>query len=188
MKYIILVLLKVVLILFFLVFALLLMTIIGLRFTLFCLFLIAANNIWAYKPKTYKVQNEVVDYYNLFDIATSFSDVELKSSFNDLLNDLDNNSNINFETKLVLTRKLQDAFDILNNPETRAEYEQRYFAYTQEVELIEQKNREKKVGLFMDIKGMLTIEKEKMSDIKSILTKGIIIAVIIDIVILTSNS
>jgi hypothetical protein len=122
----------------------------------------------------------------LFDLEEGFSDDDLRSSFQKHLNILNQNSNLNFENKLIITRKLQDAFDVLISPETRTEYERKYSEYLQEVELVEQKNKQQKVGLIEDVKGMLIIKKEILKDIKSNLVLGIFVALVIDLVMLAT--
>ncbi len=179
-------LIKLVLIIFFLVIALLLMTFVGLKMTVCLVFFSVAKNIWSYKPLVHQVNNSLEDYYTLFDLEEGFSDDDLRYSFQKHLDGLNQNSNLNFENKLIVTRKLQDAFDVLINPKTRAEYERRYQKYLQEVESVGQKNNQQKAGLIEDIKGMLTINNERLSDIKSNLVLGIFVALIIDLVILSA--
>jgi hypothetical protein len=179
-------LIKLFLIFFFLIIALLLMTTIGLKMTVCLVFFSVAKNIWSYKPLVHKVENTLEDYYSLFNLEQDFNDNDLRLSYQQHLDNLNQNSSLNFESKLVITRKLQDAFDVLIDVSTRAEYEKKHLEYLQEVQLVDQKNNQQKAGLIEDIKGMLTINKERLSDIKSNLVLGIFVALIIDLVILSA--
>jgi DnaJ-class molecular chaperone len=159
---------------------------IGLKLTVCLVFFSVAKNIWSYKPMVHKVKYSLEDYYTLFDIEEGFSDDDLRSSFQKHLDILNQNSNLNFENKLIITRKLQDAFDVLISPETRTEYERKYSEYLQEVELVEQKNKQQKVGLIEDVKGMLIIKEDRFSKIKTNLGLGILVAFILDLIMLSA--
>lgn len=178
-------LIKFILVIFFLVITLLLMTFIGLKLTFSLIFLTVAKNIWSYRPVVYSIESQVEDYYAFMGLEKGFKDDELKSSFNEHLENLNNNFQMNYETKLILTRKLQDIFDMLNNPVTRADYENRYSDSLQELELIKQKNSEQKPGFIEEIKGMLSFRGDNLSRVKGYLAVGLVIAIVFDIVIFT---
>lgn len=160
------------------------MTFLGLRFMFFLLFSLLAKNIWSYKPIVYTVEDEVYDYYSIFGVQRNFENNELVLSFNNEIEKLNNNSNISIESRKELLELFQDAFEILNNPVTKAKYDLDFENYKKNLKTIEKKNKDNRFNLLRDAKKMLVFEKEKLNEMKLKIIIGVIFAFIIDLIFL----
>lgn len=175
------------LIVLLLIVTLLLMAFLGLKFVFLLLFSIIAKNIWSYKPVVYAVEEEVYDYYSIFRVHKDFENKDLAFSFNNEIDKINNNPNINIESRKELLELFQDAFEVLNNPIRKSKYDLDFENYKNNVKIVEQKNKDNKFNLIKDIKKMLSFEKEKINKMKSGIILGLIVAFIIDIILLANN-
>lgn len=187
MKNIFLFITKVLLIIFFLIITIFLMALIGLKFLFFLLFSVMAKNIWSYKPIVYAVEEEVYDYYSIFGVQKNFENKDLAYSFNNEIDKINNNPNINIESRKELLELFQDAFEVLNNPINKAKYDLEFENYKTNLKIVEQKNNDTKFNFIKDTKKMLSFEKEKINKMKTALILGLIVAFIIDLILLANN-
>lgn len=175
------------LIVLLLIVTLLLMAFLGLKFVFLLLFSIIAKNIWSYKPIVYSVDEEVYDYYSIFGVHKNFENKDLTFNFSNEIDKINNNPNINIESKKELLELFQEAFEVLNNPISKAKYDLDFDNYKDNLKIVEQKNKDNKFNFIKDTKKMLSFEKEKLNKMKSGLLLGIIVAFIIDLMILANN-
>lgn len=187
MKNILLFITKSFLIILILIVTLLLMAFLGLKFVFLLLFSTIAKNIWSYKPTVYAVEEEVYDYYSIFGVHKNFENKELAYNFNNEIDKINNNPNINIESKKELLELFQDAFEVLNNPISKAKYDLDFENYKNNLKIVEQKNKDNKFNFLNDTKKMLSFEKEKINKMKTALILGLIVAFIIDLMILANN-
>lgn len=177
---------KLFLIVLLLIVTLLLMVILGLKFMFLFLFSIIAKNIWLYKPIVYTVEEEVYDYYSIFGVQKNFENNNLAYSFNSEIDKINNNPNINIESRKELLELFQDAFEVLNNPISKAKYDLNFENYKNNLKIVEQKNKDNKFNFLKDTKKMLSFEKEKMNKMKAGIIIGLIVAFIIDLMFLAN--
>lgn len=187
MKNILLFITKSFLIVLLLIITLLLMAFLGLKFVFFLLFSTIAKNIWSYRAIIYKVEEEVYDYYSIFGMQKNFENKDLAYSFNNEIDKINNNPNINIESRKELLELFQDAFEVLNNPINKAKYDLEFENYKTNLKIVEQKNNDNKFNFIKDTKKMLSFEKEKINKMKTALILGLIVAFIIDLILLANN-
>ena len=175
------------LIVLLLIVTLFLMAFLGLKFVFLILFSTIAKNIWSYRPIVYKVEEEVYDYYSIFGVQKNFENKDLAYSFNNEIDKINNNPNINIESRKELLELFQDAFEVLNNPINKAKYDLEFENYKTNLKIVEQKNNDNKFNFIKDTKKMLSFEKEKINKMKIALILGLIVAFIIDLILLANN-
>lgn len=186
MKNITLYLIKAILICLFFIVAILLMAIIGLKFTFLVMFFIIAKHIWSYKPVIHEVKEEVYDYYSVFGLNRNFDESELQLRYNYEVEKLNNNHTLSIESRKELLELFQDTFETLNNPVTKAKFDLEFENHLTNVKAVEQKNANNKINVKRDVKEMISFKKANIEKIKTALIIGVAIAFVIDLVSLAN--
>ena len=155
----------------------------GLRVTLIMFFFVFFSNTWSYR--TLKLSfNKIDDYYSLFNLNQNFSKKELEDSFNLELEKLNNNLTITAENKISLIAFINNAFDTLNEPISKSEYDIMYNSFLDEIkkEKANMELQDKKFSTYF--KGLLSYNMKPFKNYAffSKNTFGILACLIIDLV------
>lgn len=74
------------------------------------------------------------DYYSLFNLKHDFNKTELEKAYNNEVEKLNNNLSIGIESRLQLMAMFNTAFDILNDPNSKSEYDLKYNLLAEELQ------------------------------------------------------
>ncbi len=108
----------------------------GLRLVLLMLFFVFFSNTWKYGKLKMEV-NGIDDYYSLFNLNHNFSKTELEQSYNLELEKLNKNFSISAENKISLIAFINSAYDTLNDPIYKNEYDLKYNSILDEIKKAE---------------------------------------------------
>ena len=135
------------------------------KYSVLLIFFFITGNIWRYKPKKFEVENFIIDYYKTLNVTPKSSTEEIQNGFDNEIHTLNNNPHMDFLAKKEVINLLNDALDTLINPESKAKYNNKYFAYFEELKQVEIKNKEQKFILFQEIKNMLSFNNKGVQNL-----------------------
>lgn len=151
------------------------------KYSVLLIFFFITGNIWRYKPTKFEVENMIIDYYKTLNINTKASNEEIQNGYDNEIHKLNNTQHMDLRTKKEILDILNDALNTLINPESKSKYNDKYFAYLEEVKQVEIKNNGQKFNLLQEIKNMLTFNNKGVQNLFYTLIAIGIIAFILEI-------
>lgn len=156
----------------------------GLRVTLLMFFFVFVGKTWNYGSFKSDINSQFEDYYSLFNLKQDFNKDELQGAYDNEIDKLNNNLSISIDNRLHLMSMLNTAFDTLNDPLLKSEYDITYNSLLDEIKK-EEANMELQNQKFSTfVKGLLNYNIKPFQNYVffSKNTIGILACLIIDLV------
>jgi len=158
----------------------------GLRVTMLMLFFVFLSKTWNYGLHNVSHNSQLEDYYSLFNLDINFKLAELQLAYDNEINKLNNNLSIGVEDRLHYMGLINTAFDTLNDPESKIEYNIKYNLLLDEINASKIKSDEINSNVAKYINELIKYNFSSFLNFKmfSIDTIGLLSCLLLDLVFL----
>lgn len=156
----------------------------GLRATLLMFFIVFVGKTWNYASLKSYINSQFEDYYSLFNLKQDFNKDELQGAYDNEIDKLNNNLSISIDNRLHLMSMLNTAFDTLNDPLSKSEYDVKYNTLLDEIKKEKEKMEFQNKKFSTYFKGLLSYNLKPFKNYVffSKNTIGILACLIIDLI------
>lgn len=161
----------------------------GLRITLLMFFFIFLGRTWSYGVLKNDINFQIDDYYSLFNLKHDFNETELEKAYNNEVEKLNNNLSIGIESRLQLMAMFNTAFDILNDPHFKSEYDLKYNLLAEELQTSNFKANEINNDFWKYLDGLFTHTFSRFINFnfKSKEIIGVLACLILDFILISAK-